>query len=365
MDLHDVNLLIQEVFEDINQSLPAIEIKPYSTTPTKLGLRFGGTKVILTYNSYKQGWLDTSAALGPKLRWFKFRPTPNKPDQYWAVQLTPEEVRRIYREHRDEILAVLRAAWDLPATALIPKNPTASVSEESVPVPIVAAATSCAATPTPESVRQCFASIFKCPCYAQCRTRFEALDGEFQPQPGFIGKRYFEAKCRVVIVAQNPGHASISSHTPDEQHMYALWQSVANTQGAADFDTTMDFIGGFMKTWPIIQRARLQENYSVALEDIAYLNVLKCKTKENQRPSNEIYQTCLEQTTRKQLQALAPHYLLCFGKDTYTQIAPLAGQLRIRCNWILHPSGTYANVHPDEQAVRVKEVGIELGRLRQ
>lgn len=63
--------------------------------------------MVFTYNSYRNGWLDTSARLGPKLRWFGFRPTHNKPEHYWAAALSPDQVEEIYQSNRSEILRVL------------------------------------------------------------------------------------------------------------------------------------------------------------------------------------------------------------------------------------------------------------------
>jgi hypothetical protein len=107
MTANDVPPAIRRVFNDVRAALPRIDVKEYPSTPGKLGLRTDGSRVVLTYNSYKEGWLDTSARLGPRLHWFGVTPTHNKGDQYWAAELSPESVEEIYRTGRAEILAVL------------------------------------------------------------------------------------------------------------------------------------------------------------------------------------------------------------------------------------------------------------------
>ena len=107
-------LEIREIFAAISRVYPALTVTKFDT-PTKLGLR-RGTDVVLTYNSYRKGWLDTSATLGPQLHWFGFKPTNNKPG-YWAVELPPERVEDIFRANREAILAMLGAALGLPAPA--------------------------------------------------------------------------------------------------------------------------------------------------------------------------------------------------------------------------------------------------------
>jgi len=98
---------IRRVFDDLEAALPGAWVKEFPATAGKLGLRTGASRVVFTYNSYKKGWLDTSARLGPKLRWFSFRPTHNKANQYWAVELEPERVEETYRSKREEIVADL------------------------------------------------------------------------------------------------------------------------------------------------------------------------------------------------------------------------------------------------------------------
>jgi len=100
---------VRRVFDDLQAALPGTWVKEFPATTAKLGLRVGESRVVLTYNSYRKGWLDTSAQLGPRLRWFAFKPMPNKPDQFWAVELAPERVEEIYRSRREEIVAALSA----------------------------------------------------------------------------------------------------------------------------------------------------------------------------------------------------------------------------------------------------------------
>ena len=103
---------VRDVFADIQRALPVLSLKEYPATEGKLGLRLGSA-VVFTYNSYRKGCLDTSVALGPKLHWFAFKPTHNKPSLYWAAKLDAFDVRRIYFANRNSILSVISS--ELPS----------------------------------------------------------------------------------------------------------------------------------------------------------------------------------------------------------------------------------------------------------
>jgi hypothetical protein len=324
----DVDAEIRDVFDDISRAIPGMSVKPYPATSGKLGVRFEGEQVVLTYNSYRRGWLDTTADLGPELRrWFGFQPTHNKPDQYWAVKLAPEKVQTIYREHREDSLTTLRGAHGVcasaPAGREAPRNVENPVASHSEPPPAAPTpSTVSAPSAVPESVRKCFLSVFQCSRCADCARRFPELDTAFPPQPGFVGARYGAASPRIVLLAQNPGHASRASHSPDEARMYALWKTAAETKTDDGFGACMAFLREFMESWPIIEKAKLRERFALSLDDVAYFNILKCKTKENRQPSTGLYETCAQQTTRRQLAALSPGYVLCFGKAVFEQVEP-------------------------------------------
>jgi N-acetylglutamate synthase-like GNAT family acetyltransferase len=113
----------------------------------------------------------------------------------------------------------------------------------------------------------------------------------------------------------------------------------------------------------VADQARLSERFALTLDDVAYFNILKCKTKENRTPSAALYQTCAQQTTRRQLEVLAPGFVLCFGKAVFDQVEAITAALRIPCNWILHPSGQH--YRPPAQQERVKAVSAELSAIRQ
>ena len=109
-----MNSDVKTVFEDIARHIPDLCIKEYPTTAGKVGIRLRNT-VIFTYNSYKKGWLDTNAELGPRLPWFKFQPTHNKPARYWATKVSPQKIKQTYEAHRTKILGVLRLACEVQA----------------------------------------------------------------------------------------------------------------------------------------------------------------------------------------------------------------------------------------------------------
>ena len=99
---------IETVFKKIKNEVSGLHIKKYKSTPGKIGLRTDKGHVVLTYNSYRKGWLDTRADLGPKLIWFRFKPTETKPENYWASELTPDRVKEIFQANHHEIISTLR-----------------------------------------------------------------------------------------------------------------------------------------------------------------------------------------------------------------------------------------------------------------
>jgi hypothetical protein len=208
------------------------------------------------------------------------------------------------------------------------------------------------------AVRWRFTKIVKCNRITSCRAAFPSLSHNYGPHPGFVGRNY--SNCRVVLLAQNPGHASQSSHGPGEVKMYKLWRAAARSRCTKEFDEVMRHIAEYMTTWPVFQRLKLTQRFGLGLEDVAYFNALKCKTTRNKKPSKALYRECAKQTTVPQMEVLAPRFVLCLGKDIYNSTLSHILSLNIPCDWIYHPSGEH--YFPEKQKSRVQEAAAKLRR---
>lgn len=210
-----------------------------------------------------------------------------------------------------------------------------------------------------ETIRTAFTRIVTCDRLQSCRASFPGLSRDYTPQPGFVGSRY--AVHRVVLLAQNPGHASQAGHVPGETEMYRRLAAAAASSSKPDFDAAMTQLGQFMSTWPVIQRLKLRERFNLDLQDVAYFNLLKCKTVANKKPTLQLYETCAHQTSVPQLEALAPRFVLCLGKGVYDAAQKYLTKLQVSSEWIYHPSGQH--YFPDEQKERVAAAAVHMRRV--
>ena len=157
-----------------------------------------------------------------------------------------------------------------------------------------------------------FSKVISCD-YCSCNNYPKLLrDNSFNlPQPGYIGVNY--EKNRVLFVGQNPGVSPSSYHAPDREFADALIavRDKANAHSMTDLTKTLDRI---MPAWSVFATHFPLAECGLRLDDIAYINVVRCRTAANATPSLNITRACIDNHFIRWLDWLQPHVVVCIGK---------------------------------------------------
>lgn len=161
---------------------------------------------------------------------------------------------------------------------------------------------------------QLFADVVKCDrCSA---TRFPELlrdSGENVPQPGFVGRDY-ERTC-VMFVGANPGVSRKSGPKArvDAEYTSALraFRDSPNEVGYRHLDDTIRRV---LPQWSVYRQYFPLAESRLELEQIAYCNLVRCRTVGNTDPSTDLFGECICRHFRAWLDLLDPRFVVFIGK---------------------------------------------------
>ena len=138
------------------------------------------------------------------------------------------------------------------------------------------------------------------------------------PQPGFIGKRYFDSPNRIVVIGQNPGVPNNQRGLDDDQVMFDKIRRHGKERSLVSLEDLFSMMRKFMlgtrhgrREWPPIRNVR--EYINLEIDDIAYLNLVPLCTKKN-KFSFKTLQEPYKKSTKLQIQLLKPDKILFYGK---------------------------------------------------
>jgi hypothetical protein len=114
-------------------------------------------------------------------------------------------------------------------------------------------------------------------------------DIENVPQPGFIGTHYFEK--RILLVGQNPAVPRESMATADRRYTAAL-RAVRDNRSPESWSALQAVLMEFVPSWRVQQKYFPLAEAGLALEDIAYCNLVRCRTYANAKPSFSMLSAC-------------------------------------------------------------------------
>ena len=145
------------------------------------------------------------------------------------------------------------------------------------------------------------------------------------PQPGYIGSNYRSAG--VLLIGQNPGISPGRFNVQDREYADAqvALRDEANARSLATFKAILDKI---VPTWPVARHFPLAE-CGLSLDDIAYINVVRCRTEGNHAPSVKITRACIDNHLRRWLTWLQPRVVVCIGKWAHDNTAALLEERHI------------------------------------
>ena len=185
-------------------------------------------------------------------------------------------------------------------------------------------------------------------------------DKENIPQPGFIGNNY--EKSRILLVGQNPGVAPDSRRERDKVYLQSL-RSLASERDSQAYQDFYDIVIDFVPEWPVNRNYFPLEDCGLSLDDIAYCNVVRCRTLKNATPSKTLVGNCTKNHFLRFVKAIEPKVVIFIGKWAHDNAAHLLPK-GIKSSY-MNRMRSLSNV--ERQQNRAEVVGMvnaEMGKMR-
>jgi hypothetical protein len=153
--------------------------------------------------------------------------------------------------------------------------------------------------------------VANCPNLARCRSDCQKLDKTKFPSPDFVGRRYRG----LVIVGGNPGNSYNASTSQSDQVADQLMDRVRMHGRQEDAEKVLEFYPSWMLSWKQIVNASHREILRFDIEEVAYLNLVKCKTLVGSSNTlrlvgTEVFERCADTYALRQLEILRPRFLV-------------------------------------------------------
>jgi hypothetical protein len=145
-------------------------------------------------------------------------------------------------------------------------------------------------------------------------------DKENVPQPGFIGSNYWTT--RVALAGQNPAVGQLRFGLRDAAYTAAL-RALRKTPDETTMSRLNTVLLDFIPEWPIHGNYFPLRECGLDLQDIAYFNVVRCRTQGNSVPGAPVLRNCLGHFDRW-LDLLRPKVLVFIGKWASDKASHLA-----------------------------------------
>jgi len=149
--------------------------------------------------------------------------------------------------------------------------------------------------------------------------------GENIPQPGYVGEQYWTK--RVLLVGQNPGTPKTLS-AEDLPYTAAL-RRLREQPSNENFDSVSEVLRKFIPRWPVHGNYFPLAECDLSLEEIAYCNVVRCRTRADRPPGVRLVENCRSKHFRRWLSILQPRVVVFIGKWASDQAAAEVAALDI------------------------------------
>lgn len=159
-----------------------------------------------------------------------------------------------------------------------------------------------------------FARIIRC---TLCPPGRSLLRDDFEnvPQPGYVGRRY--AETGVLLVGQNPGTPK-RLDAADKPYTLALrrLRDEPTIERYAELRAVLD---EFIPRWPVHGSYFPLAECGLSLDQIAYCNVVRCRTPSDKTPSEGVAKTCAGHHFARWITLLRPNVVVFIGKRAAVQ----------------------------------------------
>ena len=130
------------------------------------------------------------------------------------------------------------------------------------------------------------------------------------PQPGYIGANYW--KRRVLLIGQNPGTPKTLAEQ-DKPYTRALRQ-LRDSPTQEQYQALSVVLKRFIPTWPVHGNYFPLQDAGLSLDDIAYFNVVRCRTAADAKPGSKSVANCIKSHFTHWLDLLSPRVVVFIGK---------------------------------------------------
>ncbi|NLE24798.1 MAG: hypothetical protein GX625_05555 [Clostridiaceae bacterium] len=173
---------------------------------------------------------------------------------------------------------------------------------------------------------QAFSKIINCEkCNSQTASFLLRDRQKNLPQPGYIGSKY--QRTRLLLIGQNPGICPPPMIVEDTKYMRALLD-LAKYPTQDNYQTLYGILLNFIPSWPVQRNHFPLQALGLGLEDIAYCNVIRCRTENNKKPNKNLTQNCIEEHLLSFIDLVDPSVIVFIGKWAHDQISPF---LKSKC----------------------------------
>ena len=177
-----------------------------------------------------------------------------------------------------------------------------------------------------------FARVISCDyCSRNNYPKLFRNDPSNLPQPGYIGSRY--RNTRVLLVGQNPGVYSDRTAADNKEHADAQIVVRDNTD-VRSMAKLKNILDRTMPTWSVSENYFPLAECGLQLDDVAYVNLVRCRTRGNAMPGQAITQACINNHFIRWLDWLKPRVVVCIGKWAHDNISVLLGDRGIPSDFI-------------------------------
>lgn len=174
------------------------------------------------------------------------------------------------------------------------------------------------------------------------RDQFEDI-----PQPGFIGKNYNQK--RIVLAGQNPGVCPPAYAKIDSVYTSAL-RAVRDSPNQETMSSLYRILLNTVPGWKVGEYFPLNE-CRLSLENIAYFNVVRCRTQKNSMPGKFVARNCLTHF-ENWLLMLKPSAVIFIGKWAFDNAGHIPKQHGIPCDF-MNRERSLSNAAREENRQRV------------
>src|SRR5205823_2298444 len=150
--------------------------------------------------------------------------------------------------------------------------------------------------------------------------------GENVPQPGFVGADYLRK--RVLLVGQNPGFPNATLIDRDLIYTGAL-RRVRDDGSPENWAKLQEVLLEFVPDWPVQRNYFPLEESGLALTEIAYCNIVRCRTLGDAKPSAKMQSECADNHFARWLDLLEPRAIVFIGKWAHDRGSPYARERQI------------------------------------